>query len=212
MIAGAPSVVLAIFGLILFARGFLGFLSQQAEDGTVTGESFITAGLIMSLLALPLVVARPGSRCPRSRPRPREASYALGKTRATTIRQRAAADGPAGDRRPERCSGWAGSSATPPIITILLGASLRTNRGSGPPVIGLLRGSGSTLTSYVYTTRPAGEGNSPEKAYAAAVVLLAIVLLALNGSRGALSAPRSGRGTGARRRFLPSWVARRLEW
>ncbi len=43
--------------LILFARGFLGFLSQQAENGSVTGESFITAGLVMSLLALPMVVA-----------------------------------------------------------------------------------------------------------------------------------------------------------
>jgi phosphate transport system permease protein len=46
-------------------------------------------------------------------------------------------------------------------------------------VIGTLRGTGSTLTSYVYYDSPAGEGNSHEKAYAAAFVLLMIVL-ALN--------------------------------
>ena len=45
----------------------------------------------------------------------------------------------------------------------------------------MLRGTGSTLTTYVYGTSPAGEGNAPQKAYAAAVVLLAIVL-ALNGA------------------------------
>jgi len=38
---------------------------------------------------------------------------------------------------------------------------------------------GSTLTSYVYNNSPAGEGNAPEKAYAAAFVLLLIVI-ALN--------------------------------
>ena len=219
MIAGAPSVVLAIFGLILFARGFLGFLSQQAEDGTVTGESFITAGLIMSLLALPMIVAATRESLSQVPARTREASYALGKTRATTIRNVLLPS-----VRPGIATGTVlgmgriiGDTA---VITILLGASLRTEPGNGPPVIGLLRGSGSTLTSYVYTNSPAGEGNSPEKAYAAAVVLLAIVL-ALNAvvtriSRGGAVASggrRSGTGAnGARRRFLPSWVGRRLEW
>jgi phosphate transport system permease protein len=39
-----------------------------------------------------------------------------------------------------------------------------------------LRGTGSTLTSYVYGNSPAGEGAAPEKAYAAAFVLLLFVL------------------------------------
>ena len=46
-------------------------------------------------------------------------------------------------------------------------------------MLGTLRGTGSTLTSYVYNNSPAGEGNAPEKAYAAAFVLLMIVI-ALN--------------------------------
>ena len=47
------------------------------------------------------------------------------------------------------------------------------------PGVDLLRGTGSTLTSYVYDNSPAGEGAAPQKAYAAAFVLLVFVL-ALN--------------------------------
>ena len=43
-------------------------------------------------------------------------------------------------------------------------------------MVGTLKGTGSTLTSYVYNNSPAGEGNAPEKAYAAAFVLLMIVI------------------------------------
>ena len=59
------------------------------------------------------------------------------------------------------------------------------------PVLGFLRGTGSTLTSYVYYNSPAGEGNSHEKAYAAAFVLLMIVL-ALNALVTRLTTGRSG--------------------
>ena len=45
------------------------------------------------------------------------------------------------------------------------------------PVLGLLRGTGSTLTSYIYNNSPAGEGAAPQKAYAAAFVLLVFVLV-----------------------------------
>jgi phosphate transport system permease protein len=40
----------------------------------------------------------------------------------------------------------------------------------------VLRGTGSTLTSYVYDNSPAGEGAAPQKAYAAAFVLMMFVL------------------------------------
>src|SRR6202011_2681613 len=57
MVAGAPSVVLALFGLLVFSQGFLGFLSQSAENEAVTGESFLSAGIVISVIALRLVVA-----------------------------------------------------------------------------------------------------------------------------------------------------------
>ena len=63
------------------------------------------------------------------------------------------------------------------IVVILLGASLQLAAATATcPVSSTLRGTGSTLTSYVYNNSPAGEGNAPEKAYAAAFVLLVIVI------------------------------------
>ena len=177
MLAGTPSVVLAIFGLAVLSQGYLGFLSQGAARGSL-GESFFNAGIVMSLIALPLVVASTREGLFQLPDRLREASYALGKTRATTIRCVLL---PA--IRPSMASGIVlgmgriiGDTA---IITIVLGATLRNEPVNGVPVIGLLRGTGSTLTSYVFYNSPAGEGNSHEKAYAAAFVLLVIVL-ALN--------------------------------
>ena len=64
-------------------------------------------------------------------------------------------------------------------ILSLLGASLRLEGAGGAPVLSILRGTGSTLTSYIKENSPAGEGNAPQKAYAAAFVLLVIVI-ALN--------------------------------
>jgi phosphate transport system permease protein len=65
------------------------------------------------------------------------------------------------------------------IILVLLGATLTFNGAGGLPGLSTLRGTGSTLTYYVYYNAPTGEGNSPMRAYAAAFVLLVIVL-ALN--------------------------------
>ena len=78
------------------------------------------------------------------------------------------------------------------IVVVLLGATLQIQNGSDGSVFGLFRGTGSTLTSYVYDNSPAGEGLAPEKAYFAAFVLLLVVIVAQLRGR-----PRSPRG-GAR--------------
>ncbi len=175
MIAGAPSIVLAIFGLLIFSKGFLGFLSQGTQEGAL-GESFFTAGIVMSALALPLVVGATREALAQLPNRLREASFALGKTRATTTRSVLL---PA--IKPSIATGVVlgmgriiGDTA---IVTILLGATLKNEPAGHLPLIGTLQGTGSTLTSYVYYNSPAGEGNSHEKAYAAAFVLLMLVLL-----------------------------------
>jgi len=189
MIAGAPSVVLAIFGLLVFSQSFLGFLSQRAADGSVTGQSFFSAGIIMALLALPLIVGAAREGLAQIPDRTREASHALGKTRATTIRHVLLPS-----IRPNIAEGVVlgmgrviGDTA---IVIILLGGTLKTEPESGTPIIGLLRGTGSTLTNYVYYNSPAGEGNAHQKAYAAAFVLLMIVL-ALNFAVTRISGRRS---------------------
>ena len=83
------------------------------------------------------------------------------------------------------------------IVVILLGATLQLQSAGGPPLLKTLRGTGSTLTSYVYNNSPAGEGNAPQKAYAAAFVLL-VVVIGLNFSIDAIS---------RRRKEGPAWNA-----
>ena len=179
MIAGAPSIVLALFGTLLFQAGPLGFLSRS-NGGVVLGRSFFAAGAMLSLIALPLVVANTREGLQRIPAHVREASYAVGKTKAATIRRILL---PAA--RPSVATGAIlgvgrviGDTA---IIVILLGATLTFNGAGGAPGLSTLRGTGSTLTSYVYQYSPTGEGNQPTKAYAAAFVLLLMVLL-LNAS------------------------------
>jgi phosphate transport system permease protein len=175
-IGGVPSVVLAIFGLLVFSADFLGFLSQRAANGAVYGRSFFAGGIIMAVLALPLIVGATREGLAQVPDHMREAAYALGKTKASCIRHVLL---PA--IRPNIASGVVlgmgriiGDTA---IVTILIGVTLKNEAVGNVPVLGTLRGTGSTLTSYVYNNSPAGEGGSPQKAYAAAFVLLIVVLL-----------------------------------
>jgi phosphate transport system permease protein len=196
IVAGTPSIVLAIFGLLVFEQQLLAFFSFEAEGNAVYGRSFFAAGAMMSLIALPLIVGATREALQAIPGHVREASYALGKSKAATIRRvlLPAARPGIGTGTALGMGRIAGDTA---IVVILLGASLKlTPVEDAPPVVEHLRGTGSTLTSYVYENSPAGEGLAPEKAYAAAFVLLVIVI-ALNFALD-LAARRSGRR-------LPAW-------
>jgi phosphate transport system permease protein len=199
VVAGTPDIVLAIFGLALFQNGLFGWMSFTAEGGAVFGRSFLTAGAMMSLIALPMVYGSTREGLQSVPRHVREASYGLGKTRIATIRRVLL---PA--VRPNISTGAAlgmgriaGDTA---IVVILLGASLRLEQEGGIPGVNVLKGTGSTLTSYVYNNSPAGEGNAAEKAYAAAFVLLLIVvalnfavdLIARRGAKTGLEGTRLG--------------------
>ncbi len=176
-IAGIPSIVLALFGTVIFSSTALGFLSRTS-GGVVFGRSFFAASTMLSLVALPLIVAstREGlSSIPRH---VREASYAVGKTKVATTRRILL---PAS--RPQIATGAMlglgriiGDTA---IIVVLLGATQNfAPVGSAFP-LNYLRGAGTTLTNFVYEASPTGNLNQPQKAYAAAFVLL-LMVLALN--------------------------------
>jgi phosphate transport system permease protein len=177
MLAGEPSVVLALFGTILFATPALGFLSQTSH-GIVLGQSFFAAALMLSLVGLPMVVASVREGLQAIPSHVREASYALGKTKIATTRRVLL---PA--VRPSVITGSMlglgrviGDTA---IVLLLLGGTLTFSQASSTPVLGLLRGTGDTLTGYIYYNAPTGDGNQPSKAYAAAFVLM-LMVLALN--------------------------------
>jgi phosphate transport system permease protein len=174
IVAGTPTIVLAIFGLLVFTQSWLGFLSFTAEGGAVFGRSFIIAGIMMSLIALPLVVASTREALQAIPAHVREASYALGKDKISTIRRVLLPASRKGIATGATL-GMGRIAGDTAIVVLLLGASLTLQKeGTGP--LGVLKGTGSTLTSYVYNNSPAGEGNAPEKAYAAAFVLLVIVI------------------------------------
>lgn len=175
VVAGTPSIVLAIFGLLIFQQHIFAFLSFTAEGNAVFGRSFFAASFMMALIALPLVFGGTREALQTIPAHVREASYALGKTKWSTIRRVLL---PAA--RPGIATGAvlgmgriAGDTA---IVVILLGASLQMQPEGSVPLVKTLRGTGSTLTSYVYNNSPAGEGNAPQKAYAAAFVLLLFVM------------------------------------
>jgi phosphate transport system permease protein len=210
MIAGAPSVLLALFGLVLFARPALAVLSQTSAGGSVFGKSFLTAGAMMSLIALPLVVGATREALQQVPAHVREASYALGKTKATTIRRVLLPS-----VRPSVASGVTlgigrivGDTA---IVIILLGGTLHLQGAGGLPVLSTLRGTGGTLTSYVLYNSPAGEGNAPQKAYAAAFVLLLMVLV-LNVLVVRFSSGRPGSGEGLNGATRWKLLARSMPW
>jgi phosphate transport system permease protein len=177
-IAGIPSIVLALFGTVIFSSVALGFLSRSTE-GVVFGRSFFAASSMLALEALPLVVAstREGlNAIPRH---VREASYAVGKTKAATTRRILLPT-----CRPQIATGGMlglgriiGDTA---IILVLLGATQNFAPVEGAPFpLNYLRGAGTSLTNFVYEASPTGNLNQPQKAYAAAFVLL-LMVLALN--------------------------------
>jgi phosphate transport system permease protein len=175
MLAGTPSVVLAIFGLLLFRQTFLEFLSS-ASGHVVYGKSFFAAGAMLALLGLPLVVVQVREGLRSIPNHVREASYALGKSKTSTIRRVLL---PA--VRPQTITGAMlgaghviGDTA---IILFLLGDTPAFDKVSHIPGLDVLRGTGETLTSFVYDNAPTGDLNQPQKAWAAAFVLLVIVLL-----------------------------------
>ena len=185
MLAGTPSILLALFGTLLFEAPWLGFLSRTS-GGVVYGRSFFAAAAMLSLLALPLVVTSVREGLQAIPSHVREASYAVGKTKSATTRRVLL---PAA--RPAVLTGSMlglgrviGDTA---IVVLLLGNTLTNVPSGSVPILSMLRGTGSTLTSYIFYNAPTGDGDQPGKAYAAAFVLL-LMVLALN-----LGVDRAGR-------------------
>jgi len=176
VVAGTPDIVLAIFGLAIFQLPLFAPLSFTADGGGVFGRSFFAASAMLSLIAIPMVFSATREGLLQVPAHVREASWALGKTRICTIRsvllpvvRRHIATG--------STLGMGRIVGDTAIVVVLLGGSLQITPVGDVPVLDVLKGSGSTLTTYVYNASPAGEGNAPQKAYAAAFVLLVLVLL-----------------------------------
>jgi phosphate transport system permease protein len=176
IVAGTPDIVIALFGLAIFQLGVFAPLSFRGEGGGVYGRSFIAAGAMMSLLALPPAFAATRDGLEAVPMHMREAAFALGKTRIATIR-RVLLPSVRSNIATGVTLGVSRIIGDTAIVLLLLGGTLRLESQGGVPGLSMLRGTGSALTSYVYDNSPAGEGAAPQKAYAAAFVLLVFVLV-----------------------------------
>jgi phosphate transport system permease protein len=176
IVAGTPTIVLAIFGLLIFSQGAFGFLSFTAEGGSVFGRSFFIAGIMMSLIALPLVVGGTREALQSIPTHVREASYALGKDKISTIRRVLLPASRKGIATGVTL-GMGRIAGDTAIIIILLGATLTNEAQGTTPILSDLQGTGTTLTGYVYINSPVGEGNAEGPAYAAAFILLIVVII-----------------------------------
>jgi phosphate transport system permease protein len=175
VVAGTPDIVIALVGLAVFQLSLFAPFSFTSESGGVYGRSFLAAGAMMSLLALPSVYAATRDGLQAVPGHMREAAFALGKTRIATIR-RVLLPSVRSNIATGATLGISRIIGSTAIVLLLLGSARIETVGSIPG-IGLLRGTDSSLTSYIYENSPAGEGGAPQKAYAAAFVLLVFVLL-----------------------------------
>jgi phosphate transport system permease protein len=176
IVAGTPDIVIAIFGLAIFQTSLFAPFSFTAEGGGVYGNSFIAAGAMMSLLALPPIYTATRDGLQAVPGHQREAAFALGKTRITTIR-RVLLPSVRSNIATGATLGISRIIGSTAIVLLLLGSTLRIETQGSFPGVNVLRGTGSSLTSYIYENSPAGEGGAPQKAYAAAFLLLIFVLL-----------------------------------
>ena len=185
ILSGVPTIVIALFALAVFTSPHLVFLSTPVQnDGGIVlrayGRSFLVAGVTMAIMILSFVV-KSMAEALRSVPRSHlDGSFALGADRWRTVCKIALPSSRRGIITGV-ILGMGRIMGDTAIVWLALGGTLRMT-GRQPwylPVnwLDALRNTGSTLTSYIYYTSPAGEGNNLSVAFGASFVLIMIIVL-----------------------------------
>jgi len=184
ILSGVPTVVIALFALMIFTLPQMGFLSVMIEgvEGTnrAYGRSFLVAGITMAIMILPFVIKSIEESLKTVPVSYIDASLALGATKWQTIWKvvlNAARDGIVTGV----ILGMGRIVGDTAIVWLTLGGSIRMT-GNQPWYspenwLSTLRNGGCTLTTYIYYTSPAGEGNQFDVAFGASLVLIAIIIL-----------------------------------
>jgi phosphate transport system permease protein len=183
VLASVPSVVFGMFGLAVFTLPVFVFLSAGGgENATAAfGRSFIVAAIIMGVHVLPFIV-KVCEEAIHSVPLSfRQGAAALGLTKWRAVRKVVLpAAGPGIATGVVLGMGLAAGDTA--IVWLTLGGTMTmaSDQWWNPQnFMTVLKGTGSTLTTFTYFNSPAGEGNSEGLAFGAALVLIAVVL-ALN--------------------------------
>lgn len=185
VLSGVPTIVFAIFGLAIFTYPGLSIFStmvEGVEDAKAFGRSFFVASFTMGMMILPFVI-KSIEEALRAVPMSyREACFAIGVSKWRSIIRVILPAARAGIITGVvlGIGRIAGDTA---IVWLCLGGSMSL---TGPQPwwepqnwLATFQNTGSTLTSFIYFSSPAGEGNAPNKAFGAGLVLI-MIILALN--------------------------------
>ncbi|SMC37767.1 PstA family ABC transporter permease [Papillibacter cinnamivorans] len=184
ILSGVPSVVIALFALAIFTQPWLSFFSSQVETAVgvsrAYGKSFLVSGIAMAVMILPFVIKSMEEAMKTVPASYLEGSLALGASRWRTVSRIALLASKPGIQTGV-ILGMGRIIGDTAIVWLTLGGTLRMT-GLQPwysPVnwMSTLRNTGSTLTTYIFFTSPAGEGNNFHVAFGAACVLIAIIVI-----------------------------------
>ncbi|HET6351218.1 MAG TPA: ABC transporter permease subunit [Coriobacteriia bacterium] len=180
VLASVPSVVFGMFGIAMFSKHALAFLSSQGAIGAdaAFGRSFLVASIVMGVHVLPFMV-KAMEEAVRVVPKAfRDAAAGLGITKWRALRRvvlPAAAPGLA----TAVILGMGLVAGDTAIVWMTLGGTVTMGADKWwlpTNALAVLKGTGSTLTTFTYFTSPVGEGTAPELAFGAALVLMLIIL------------------------------------
>ncbi len=184
ILSGVPTVVIGLFALSIFTKPAFIFLSSVVDSEELVqrayGKSFLVAGVAMAVMILPFVIKSMEEAIKSVPASYVEGSYALGATKWRTIYKvvlKSASQGIVTGV----ILGMGRIIGDTAIVWLALGGTLRMT-GDQPWYspenwISTLRNTGSTLTTYIYYTSPAGEGNNYEVAFGASLVLIVIIIM-----------------------------------
>ncbi|MDZ4170345.1 MAG: phosphate ABC transporter permease PstA [Coriobacteriia bacterium] len=180
VLAGVPSVVFGMFGVAMFSHAAFTFMSSAGAEGAdaAFGRSFFVAATVMAIHVLPFVI-KVMEEAVRSVPASyRHGAAALGVTKWRAIRRvilPAASPG----LMTAVILGMGLAAGDTAIVWLTLGGTMSMavdNWWAPEHILTVIRGTGSTLTTFTYFSSPAGEGNAPGLAYGAAMVLMLLVV------------------------------------
>ncbi len=179
VLAGVPSVVFGMFGLALFSLPIFTFMSSSGAEGASAafGRSFLVSSVVMAIHILPFVIKVMEEAIRAVPDSYRLGSTALGVTKWRTI-VRVVLPAASPGLATAVILGMGLAAGDTAIVWLTLGGTMTMAVDQWWEVqnyVEVLRGSGSTLTTFIYFSSPAGEGNAPNLAYGGAFVLMAIV-------------------------------------
>jgi phosphate transport system permease protein len=184
ILAGVPTIVIAIFGLAVFSNPAFGFLSSMVEGiedvSSAFGRSFLVCGATMAVMILPFVIKTCEEAIKAVPEIYREASLAMGASKWYTIKKIVIPFSKNGIVTAV-ILGMGRIIGDTAIVWLTLGGTLRMT-GLQPwwrpdNWLSTLKNNGSTLTSYIFFASPAGEGNMPNKAFGASIVLIVFIII-----------------------------------